>query len=70
MNKIVSFGILAASIAIIIIGFTMSNSIKSTVYPYTAGGGTSIGTLLMLGLGFVGIIVGIFVIIRGPKLEE
>jgi hypothetical protein len=68
MNKIVSFAILAASIAIIIIGFVMSNSVKTVVYPYFSGG-MSVGTLVMLGIGGAGIIVAIIGLIRGTKEE-
>ncbi len=68
MNKIVSFAILAASIVVIVIGFAMSNSVKTTVYPYYSGG-MSVGTLVMLGIGIVGIIVAIIGMVRGPKQE-
>jgi hypothetical protein len=68
MNKIVSFAILAASVASIIIGFAMSNSVKTAVYPYYSGG-MSVGTLVMLGIGGVGIIVAIIGLIRGSRLE-
>jgi hypothetical protein len=69
MNKIVSYTILAVSIVIIIIGFVMSNSVRTTVYPYFSGG-LSGGTLAMLGIGVVGIIVAIIGLARGPKQEE
>ena len=69
MNKIASYAILAASIVIIIIGFAMSNSVKTTVYPYYSGG-MSVGTLVMLGIGVVGIIVGIISLVRGSKQEQ
>jgi len=68
MKKIVSFAILAASVVIIIIGFAMSNSVKTAVYPYYSGG-MSVGTLVMLGIGFVGIIVAIISLVRGSKQE-
>jgi hypothetical protein len=68
MKKIVSFAILAASVVSIIIGFAMSNSVKTTVYPYFSGG-MSVGTLVMLGIGGVGIIVAIIGLIRGSKQE-
>ena len=68
MNKILSYAILAVSMVIIITGFVMSNSVKTTVYPYFSGG-MSVGTLVMLGIGGVGIIVAIIGLARGPKQE-
>ena len=68
MNKIISYAILAVSAVIIIIGFSMSTSVKTTVYPYYSGG-MNVGTLVMLGIGVVGIIVGIIGLVRGPKQE-
>jgi hypothetical protein len=68
MNKIVSYAILAVSIAIIIIGFSMSNAVKTTVYPYFSGGMSGV-TLAMLGIGGVGFIVAIVGLIRGSKQE-
>ncbi len=38
MNEMGSFSIRAVSAASIIVGFVMSTSIKSTVYPDTGGG--------------------------------
>jgi hypothetical protein len=66
MNKTISLAILTVSIIIFAVGFNMSNSVNTTVYPYFSGG-LSIGTLLMLGIGCAGVVVAIIGLIRRTK---
>jgi hypothetical protein len=66
MNKTISLAILAVSIIVFVLGFNMSNSVNTTVYPYFSGG-LSTGTLFMLGIGCAGVVVAIIGLLRGPK---
>jgi uncharacterized membrane protein HdeD (DUF308 family) len=68
MNKFIAIGTLVAGVIVAVVGFAMSKSVTTTVYPYYSGGMTP-GTIVLLIVGLLGIIVGIVGFMRGPKEE-
>lgn len=66
MNKMISAGVLAAGVVLIVLGVNATNSFSSDVSRFFTGSPTDKAVWLLIG-GIVAVILGGVGLVRGPK---